>query len=107
MALHHLDGLDDRLKKTAAQAQALFSSLNKSSGLTITSMTNGSNIFHGKLQQGINGQKLSQLLREQQIYLRRPNNDGIIFIQVNETILRMKNEELEQHFITALQKAKE
>jgi len=107
MALYHLDGLEDRLKKTVAQATDLFEKLNKLPGISINQIKNGSNIFDFKLTATTDVKKFRQALYEKhKVIVRNANHDGIIKLQINETLLRTDNQSLVSAFTDALAVAK-
>jgi len=107
MALYHLDGLEDRLKKTAAQATDLFEKLNKVPGLSVTALKGGSNIFDFKLPTGTDVKKFRKALYENhKVIIRGAGPDGIIKLQVNETLLRTDNQFLVKAFSDSLTAAK-
>jgi len=107
MALYHLDGLEDRLKKTAAQATDLFEKLNKVPGLSITALKGGSNIFDFKLPAGTDIKKFRKALYENhKVIIRGAGPDGTIKLQVNETLLRTDNQFLVKAFSDSLSAAK-
>ncbi|RKR82133.1 L-threonine aldolase [Mucilaginibacter gracilis] len=87
MALYHLEGLPERLKKTLTKAQELISAMNKVNSLQATELENGTNIFYLTPDNTIDGKRFSGLLREQQILIRNPDAQGLIRLQVNETLL--------------------
>jgi len=107
MALYNLDGLEDRLKKTAAQATDLFEKLNKVPGINITTLKNGSNIFDFKVPPGIDVKKFRKGLYDNyKVLTRGAGPDGIIKLQVNETLLRTDNQFLVKAFSDSLAAAK-
>ena len=104
MALHTLDGLEDRLKRSAEKSTALFAGLNKLPGIKITSIPNGSNIFNMELT-GADPKIFSKTLSEKyQVKLRV--GSGVTQIRVNETLLRQDNQRITAAFADALQVAK-
>lgn len=107
MALYHLDGLEDRLKKTVVQATDLFEKLNKLPGISINPIKNGSNIFDFKLTAATDVKKFRQALYEKhKVMIRNANHDGVIKLQINETLLRADNQSLVNAFTDALATAK-
>ncbi|MDP9075804.1 MAG: aminotransferase class I/II-fold pyridoxal phosphate-dependent enzyme [Bacteroidota bacterium] len=107
MALYHLDGLEDRLKKTFAQATDLFAKLNNVPGISITALKGGSNIFDLKLTAGTDAKKFRRALFEKyNVMIRNANGEGIIKLQINETLLRTDNQTLVKAFSEALTAAK-
>ena len=107
MALYHLDGLEDRLKKTAAQATDLFEKLNKVPGVSIAALKNGTNIFDFKVPAGTDVKKFRKGLYDNyKVITRGAGPDGIIKLQVNETLLRTDNQFLVKAFSESLSAAK-
>ncbi|HEY8930511.1 MAG TPA: aminotransferase class I/II-fold pyridoxal phosphate-dependent enzyme [Mucilaginibacter sp.] len=106
MALHHLDGLEDRLKQTVARTTDLFASLNKLPGVKIEALKGGSNIFDMTLAKTIDPKKLRKALADNKVYIRNANADGLVKLQVNETLLRTDNASLVKIFSDAIALAK-
>lgn len=107
MALYNLEGLEDRLKRTATQVTDLFEKLNKVPGISITALKNGSNIFDFKLTGGTDAKKFRKALYDNhKVIIRNAGPDGIIKLQVNETILRTDNQFLVKAFSDSLAAAK-
>jgi threonine aldolase len=107
MALYHLDGLEDRLKKTVTQANDLFAHLNSLPGISINPLKGGSNIFDLKLTAATDAKKFRKALAEKyRVMIRNANAEGIIKLQVNETLLRTDNLTLVNAFSDALLLAK-
>lgn len=89
MALHHLEGLDDRLKQSAARARELFLQLNAIAGIEIKALNGGSNIHDFKLRDSIDSKQFSDTLASKYKIIVSPRKvDGVIKLRVNETILR-------------------
>lgn len=107
MALYNLEGLEDRLKRTATQVTDLFEKLNKVPGISITALKNGSNIFDFKLTGGTDAKKFRRALYDNhKVIIRNAGPDGIIKLQVNETLLRTDNQFLVKAFSESLAEAK-
>lgn len=107
MALYHLDGLEDRLKQTVTQVNDLFAKLNKVPGISITALKGGTNIFDLKLTAATDAKKFRQALYEKhKVLIRNANHEGIIKLQVNETLLKTDNQSLVAAFTDALAVAK-
>ena len=62
MALHHLEGLTDRLKLSAEKAKTLFAGLNELPGISVKAIENGSNIFDLNFTQDIDPTKYRKSL---------------------------------------------
>jgi len=88
MALHHLDGLEDRLKQTAARARDLFLQLNALPGIEIKTLAGGSNIFDLKFRESIDAKAFAEILASKhKIQLSSRKIDGFIKVRVNESLL--------------------
>ncbi|TSD66748.1 aminotransferase class I/II-fold pyridoxal phosphate-dependent enzyme [Inquilinus sp. KBS0705] len=103
MAMHTLNGLEDRLKRSADKAKELFAALNKIPGIKISAIPNGSNIFDMELT-GIDAKLFNKALGEKDIKLRA--DKGISKIRVNETLLRQDNAAIIIAFTNAAKVAK-
>jgi threonine aldolase len=89
MALHRLEGLEERLKKTISHANEIFAALQQIPGVKITALDGGTNIYKMQVPAGISGQKLaSHLATKYFIRSLRPGPGGDIMIAVNETLLK-------------------
>lgn len=92
MALHRLDGLETRLQSAVTKATELFAALNKISGITITALNNGTNIYQLQLSKTIDGKKLQSALRNTfNIRIPMPDVNNKVAIAVNETLLYRDN----------------
>jgi threonine aldolase len=104
MALHNLNGLEDRLKRSADKSKELFAELNKLPGVKINSIPNGSNIFNMELA-GVDTRLFSKTLADKyQVMLRAQK--GTTQIRVNETLLKQDNQRIISAFTDALKVAK-
>jgi threonine aldolase len=104
VALHYLEGFEDRFQKAIQQSKDLFKQLNQLSGITIKPVPNGTYIHHLLLDKGINHQKLSGHLSENnniEIY-SRPEPAGHITLRLTETLLHQSNEQIVKAFKAAL-----
>lgn len=107
MVMHHLDGLDGRLKQMASQALTLFEQLNRLPGIRINALPGGSNIFHLQLDAGIDLAKLRENLNKQhRIFLGNRRGNDPIGLTVNETLLLRDNARIVEAFQASLAKAK-
>jgi threonine aldolase len=88
MALHRLDGMEERLQKAIKRSEEIFSSLNKIPGVKITALDGGTNIYNMKLPPGVDGKKFAETLSTRYyITVRRPNAAGDTQLTVNETLV--------------------
>lgn len=106
MALHHLEGLDTRLKDTVTKARELIDMLNQLPEIKITALTNGTNIYDMQLKASIDSSKLSRSLRDDHnIFLAQKNDKGIVKFTINETLLLRDNKSIVESFKTVLKTA--
>ncbi|MBX2827451.1 MAG: DegT/DnrJ/EryC1/StrS family aminotransferase [Flavobacteriaceae bacterium] len=88
VALHYLNGIDERWREVVTVSKKLIQDLNKIKGVRITSIHEGTNIFDLTLDEGISLKKLAVYLYEtHSIWLGRANEKGIVKFTVNESIL--------------------
>jgi threonine aldolase len=107
MALHHLNGLEDRLKQSASQAKQLFATLNQLPELKISPIEGGTNIFNAQVTSGVDAKKLSEILYKQHNIVIPPvAGDGKMKFMVNDSLLNQNNERLVAAFKNALTLAK-
>ncbi|MBO9565665.1 MAG: aminotransferase class I/II-fold pyridoxal phosphate-dependent enzyme [Niastella sp.] len=107
MAFHHLEGLDERLKKMALQAQELFGQLNGLPGIKISPLPNGSNIFYLETGNTVDLAKLRETLNKKyNIFMPGRRGNDPIRITVNESLLKRDNKSIVAAFKDSLQAAK-
>ncbi len=107
MALHRLEGIEDRLQKTMIRADEVFSAINKFSSIKINSLEDGTNIYSLELGNNINGIKFQETLaKNYNIRMGRPDNSNKVMITVNETLLFMDANNFIDSFKSALSVAK-
>ena len=107
MALHYLEGIEKRWAKVKANAEQIISDLNKIEGVAIKNLTNGTNIFHLKLDTTINLETLANtMFKNHNIWLGRANKEGIVKFTINESLLRRKPQEIVNAWKQAVQKAR-
>ena len=104
MALHFLDGLDQRLSLMLNQSNELLKKLNDLDELQMNTVANGSNVVkltskHIKLETFANEMNASGIM------LKSPQNEEIE-MHLNETILARTNEELLSYFKSSIKKSK-
>lgn len=93
MALHRLDGLETRLQNVMKQTEELFAALNKISGIKISPLTNGTNIYQLQLSKEVDGKKMQTLLRTQyNIRMPLPVKNNQLLLSVNETLFNRQND---------------
>jgi threonine aldolase len=88
MALHRLEGIEDRLKRTISLWEQVMNELNKSGGIKINALPNGTNIYTAELSKTIDGRKFQQTLaKDFNIRMPPPDKDNRVYMTVNETLL--------------------
>lgn len=102
MALHYLEGFDERWHALIAKGDDLIRRLNRFDGLEISSVPNGTNVYLLKTGDREKAEALvTNLVLKHQIYLRSPDDDGKIAFFLNESIADIDNEVLEHAFQSA------
>lgn len=88
MALHRLEGLEDRLQQSIARFKEIMNILNQLPGLNITAYGGGTNIYSMQLPPAIASRKFADTLRDKYfIRIPAPDDKGSCKITVNETLL--------------------
>jgi threonine aldolase len=88
MALHRLEGFGIRLKDAIKMSSEIFSTINKFSGIRITPLPGGTNIYSLELSKVTDGKKVQEKLSSKyNIKIPRPNNENQSLLTVNETLL--------------------
>ncbi|MEA3463355.1 MAG: aminotransferase class I/II-fold pyridoxal phosphate-dependent enzyme, partial [Bacteroidota bacterium] len=106
MALHYLNGVNERWEQIEETGTSLISKLNKLEGLSINPVENGSNVYRMQLAEGISYNDLAgHLNTAHNIHLRPPDNKGILQFKVNETLLCREMGEIIQAWVSALELA--
>ena len=107
MALHHLDGMETRMKQARDRGEELITQLNKLGGIKISPLESGTNIYDMEIGKGVDIMKFgTALAKEHNILIRRPNAQGMAQFMINESILSQDVNTLSNAFKTALQSAK-
>ncbi|HTF20176.1 MAG TPA: beta-eliminating lyase-related protein [Chryseolinea sp.] len=95
MALHYLEGIEERWKQVSQVTARLITELNTIRGITITPIQQGTNIYNLKTDPSIDFKKLGAVLYdEHNLGVGGMNAEGMSKFQVNDSILRRKPEEL-------------
>lgn len=88
MALHRLDGFEEKMKAVVKRSGEIFAELNKLPGITIITLPGGTNIFNIEMGKDIDGKKFQEVLNKQYaIRMPRPNDKNQTQLTVNETLL--------------------
>jgi threonine aldolase len=107
IALHNLEGLEDRLKQMATQSIALIRELNQIPELKITTIDGGTNVFQLKLSDKVDLAKMKDSLRRKHfIVLGVLSENGIIKFRINETLLKRGNSDYVAAFKDAIASAR-
>ncbi|MEJ7626971.1 MAG: aminotransferase class I/II-fold pyridoxal phosphate-dependent enzyme [Ferruginibacter sp.] len=107
MAVHHLAGIDERLKKVWNRSTELFKDLNASGKVSVSPVEkNNTNMFYLKFEKGINNKKVIADLRENYfINLQSSNSEGVTRMTINETLLLQENDRIFDSFMKAIKGA--
>ncbi len=106
VALHFLDGFEERFGRARTKADALFAMLEATGRFEVHPVPNGSNIFRFKIGDA-NADRFRQRLREKWGIGVGAQSDGFIRLYVNETQLGAPNEALTEAFEEAYRAASE
>jgi len=103
VALHYLNGINDRWSTVLQAASTIVSELNKIDGLNISGLKNGTNIYDLKLTKAINPKELATVLYDEyNIRLRRADKQGLVKFAINESILTRDTSEIVDAWRTAV-----
>lgn len=95
VAHYYLDGIEERWNRVVSTAKKLVTGLNNINGITITGLTNGTNIYNLTTDKKIRfGELAGYLSGEHNIWLRSPDKDGIVKFAVNESLLTRPVDEI-------------
>jgi threonine aldolase len=90
MAIHRLDGFEERQKEVIVRSKELILGLNNINGLQMSMLDNGTNIHLLKLPKSIDGAKFQdKLFKEFNIKIGRPDEQNELKMTMNETLLYM------------------
>ena len=107
MALHYLPGMEERWKNVARAAARLTAALNKIPGVRVTAVPTGTNIYDMTLAPEIHLKKLADILYgEYDMWLGRPDGQGIVKFTVNESLLRREPQEMADAWKKAVAQAR-
>jgi len=88
MALNRIEGFEIRMRNAIQRSSEIFGALNKISGIQVSPLPGGTNIYSLDLSKEIDGQKMGDKLnKEFQIRMRRLNDKNHSMLTVNETLL--------------------
>ena len=104
MALHRLEGVEERFKAAKERSEQLFKILNTGNNIRIEPLNEGTNIYRLTLAKNINGTAFQTKLNQQfNIRLARPDSNNQSLINVNETILYQSLNDLVNAFRKTLE----
>ena len=101
VALHFLEGFEERLQRGIAVSEDLFSGLERHSAFNLRRIPGGSNVFVLEVR-GTDPKRFHQKMTAAGISMRKPRPDGSIILQVNETWAAVSGEELGRRMVAAL-----
>ena len=101
VALHYLDGFEDRFQRGVAVSEELFSNLEDHPNLGVCRIPQGSNVLILEVK-GTDAATFRDRMMSNGISLREPRDDGSLVIQVNETWASATAEELGRRMEAAL-----
>lgn len=89
MALHHINGVENRWQQVKAKADILMKELNKLKGVQFEQLERGTNIYHLKLGSEAKAKKFAYMLSTQhKMLLRGSDKNGMIELSFNESLLQ-------------------
>ncbi len=95
MALHRIAGFENRLKEAINASKYIFSELNKLPSFNVKPLSGGTNIYTMQLANGINGEKMREkLIKDFNISIPFPNQQNVVSIMVNETLIYQSTDEI-------------
>ena len=104
MALHRLEGVEERFKAAKERSEQIFKILNAGNNIRIEPLNEGTNIYRLTLAKNINGTAFQTKLNQQfNIRLARPDSNNQSLINVNETILYQSLNDLVNAFRKTLE----
>lgn len=88
MALHRLEGFEQRMEKAKSTAAGIFAALNTLPGFKVTAIPEGSNVFTLDLSKDINATNLrDKLYNEYNIRIGMPDGNNHLLLFVNDTLV--------------------
>ena len=101
VALHFLDGFEERFQRGIEVSEDLFSRLEKHPAFNLRRISNGSNVFVLEVR-GTDPKRFQEKMAAAGTSMREPRADGSIILQVNETWAAVSGEELGRRMVAAL-----
>ena len=95
MALHYLNGINERWSEVVKLATSLIADLNKIDGIKIMQIKNGTNIYDLVLSPEISLKTFANFLyKDYNIWIGKANELGIVKLTVNESLLSRDTNEI-------------
>ena len=101
VALHFLDGFEERFQRGIEVSEDLFSRLENHPSFTLRRIPGGSNVFVLRVL-GTDPRAFHERVAAAGISMREPREDSSIVVQVNETWASVAGEELGRRLVAAL-----
>lgn len=106
MALHRLEGMENRLQNARTRSSEIFAALNLLGGIKINALEGGTNIYSLVLDKKIDGKLFAQTLNTKYgIRMPLPGTNNESKISVNETLLYKNSADIIAAFKNALKEA--
>lgn len=107
MAVHRLEGIEERLQQAIRRSAEIFSSVEKLTGLKIKALDGGTNIYEMSLPAGINAQKMVEHLAGKYFIrvIPRVDENRNLKLTVNETLLYRETKYITDAFQDAVKTA--
>ncbi len=107
MALHRLEGIEERLQESIRRSTEIFAALNKIKGVKIKALDGGTNIYYMNLESHIDSRKMADYLATNYFIRIIPGMDerGNLRITVNETLIYRDTTYIINAFTEAIKKA--
>ena len=102
MALHHLETTEQNWQEVKANVSILQNEMNKIEGVQLKSLDNGTNVYHLSLGNKAAAQKFVDILDEQNLIMGDPNEEGIVTLHFNQSLLQKDIQEVIQIWKKAL-----
>ncbi|WP_336516469.1 threonine aldolase family protein [Pollutibacter soli] len=107
IALHNLEGIEQRLSSVAAKAKEWINTMKQIPGLKLTALDGGTNVYYLAFAKNMDIDKFKTTLRTKySIFTGVADKEGIIRIRFNETFLNQDNVTLTKAFAEAIAAAK-
>ncbi len=108
VALHYLEGVDEKWKQIISASIKLMDGLKQISGVNMESLPNGTNIYDLQLSEDIDSKKLAAYLyNEYNIWMGGANGAGVVKFTINESILTRDIEEIINAWEHGIKKARD